>query len=310
MLGRYSGHRTILVPSTLAGPLAGVRRPPTANPGDVGTAADSRAHVGPDQPIEEHCVEPWADQLLRGETDRAWDLFVDRYRRLIFSAIRRYTLEHDEVMDVFAHVCAALREANLARLRGFVDGPASRARFSTWLVAVVRNQTIDWFRHRDGRHRLTVPAGLTHAQQRIYERVFHDGRSHLEVFELLTACDAVNLSYREYSRELAVVYRVAYGGRRAPLLRELGPPAPLPALQPDDELAHADAAAKVDDALSTLEETERLAIQLFVVEEMAAVDVANVVGWPNAKAVYNRVTRALAAMRQRLEGRGIHRADL
>ena len=105
--------------------------------------------IGLDEPrglgrlTEERAMEPWADQLLRGETERAWDLFVDRYRRLIFSAIRRYASGHDEIMDVFAHVCAALREQDLARLRGFIVTPSPRAQFSTWLVAVVRNQTID-----------------------------------------------------------------------------------------------------------------------------------------------------------------------
>src|SRR6266705_1720985 len=42
---------------------------------------------------------------------------VERYRRLLFGAIRHYTAEPDDVMDVFAHVCAAFRENDFARLR-------------------------------------------------------------------------------------------------------------------------------------------------------------------------------------------------
>ena len=54
---------------------------------------------------------------------------------------------------------------------------------------------------------------------------------------------------------------------------------------------------------------ERVAVELYVIEEMPAEAVAKVVGWPNAKAVYNHVYRALAAMRQRLQQAGL-RADL
>jgi RNA polymerase sigma factor (sigma-70 family) len=266
---------------------------------------------GIDWPTEERAVEPWADQLLRGETERAWDLFVDRYRRLIFSAIRRYASGHDEIMDVFAHVCAALREQDLDRLRGFIVTPSPRAQFSTWLVAVVRNQTIDWFRHRDGRRRLTVPASLSPIQQCIYERVFHEGRSHVEVFELIKTRELGVMTYRQYSRELAIVYRIAYAGARAPLLREMAAPPPVAAVsQPDDRIIEAESGKRMEEAMAALDPAERLAIELFVVEEMSAADVARTVGWPNAKAVYNRVTRALVSIRLRLERRGIQRGDL
>src|SRR6266516_2629265 len=62
-------------------------------------------------------VESWIAPLDSGDPERAWDLFVERYRRLIFGAIRHYTAEPDDVMDVFAHVCAAFRENDFARLR-------------------------------------------------------------------------------------------------------------------------------------------------------------------------------------------------
>src|SRR5213080_3162157 len=55
-------------------------------------------------------MEGWAAELASGRPDAAWDLFLDRYRRLIFAAIRHYAQDHDDVMDVFARVCEALRE--------------------------------------------------------------------------------------------------------------------------------------------------------------------------------------------------------
>jgi DNA-directed RNA polymerase specialized sigma24 family protein len=54
----------------------------------------------------------------------------------------------------------------------------------------------------------------------------------------------------------------------------------------------------------------RLAVELFIVEGMTAAEVARLVGWPNAKAVYNRVSRALAHIRAGLEREGTGRGDL
>src|SRR5438552_2254687 len=148
-------------------------------------------------------MEGWAAELASGRPDAAWDLFLDRYRRLIFAAIRHYAQDYDDVMDVFARVCEALREDDLRRLRTYVAQPDHRARFSTWLVTVVRHVTVDWFRHRDGRRRLSV-----------------------------------------------------------------------------------------------------------VAEELPAADVARILGLPNAKAVHNRVYRALAAARARLAQVGVGRGDV
>src|SRR5438270_12782164 len=130
-------------------------------------------------------VDDWVAELRAGRPEPAWDRFLDRYRRLIFSAIRHYAEDYDDVMDVFAQVCEALRADDLRRLRSYVDQPDHRARFSTWLVTVVRHLTIDWFRHRDGRRRLSVVAeGLPPLRRRIVELAFPDRRSHFVPYYL------------------------------------------------------------------------------------------------------------------------------
>ncbi len=55
-------------------------------------------------------------------------------------------------------------------------------------------------------------------------------------------------------------------------------------------------------ALETLPVDVRLAILLFVVDDVPADQVAVIVGWQNRKAVYNRVHRALGQLRERLAG--------
>src|SRR5438874_12185824 len=76
-------------------------------------------------------VDDWVAELRAGRREPAWDRFLDRYRRLIFSAIRHYAEDYDDVMDVFAQVCEALRADDLRRLRSYVDQPDHRAGLRT-----------------------------------------------------------------------------------------------------------------------------------------------------------------------------------
>jgi len=260
-------------------------------------------------------VEDWVAELQRGRSDAAWDLFLGRYRRLIFAAIRHYAQDYDDVMDVFARACEALRADELRRLRSWVDQPDHRARFSTWLVTVVRHLTVDWFRHRDGRRRLSVAAeGLPPLRRRIFECVFLDQRSHIEAYELIHAAEAPTLTFREFLSELRATYHAVSGGRRGQVLRDLAPTADAPDDLPDPTGPSTTAAAEqsqlMERALSVLPPDDRLIVELYVLEELPAETVAQVLGLANAKAVYNRAYRALAAVREQLERAGVRREDL
>jgi len=257
-------------------------------------------------------MEDWAVELRRDRPEVAWDVFVSRYRRLIFAAIRHYAQDYDDVMDVFARVCEALREDDLRRLRAYIAQPDHRARFSTWLVTVVRHATVDWFRHRDGRRRQSAVAdGLPPLQRRIFELVFVDHKSHVETFELIRTSDASTLSFSEFLAELRATYRAVSDGRRGNVLRELGA-APPPEAEPDAQEAPlpAESRALVERALCSLSHEDRVAVELYVIEELPAADIARTLGLPNAKAVYNRVYRALAAVRDQLEQAGLRREDV
>ena len=258
----------------------------------------------------EQRVDGWLEDLRAGRHDAAWDRFIDRYRRLIFSAIRHYARDPDDVMDAFAHVCEALHQNDLARLRRYTDSPSPNARLSTWLVTVVRNLTVDWLRRRNGRPRRAVPAGLSPLQHRIYQQVFVEGQSHEACFQRLRLSEVPPTSSHEFAEALIGTYRVV-----AAAGRDAGPAAPgvglAPAAEsPEQNLLAAAAARHLDAILALLDPSDRLAIQLFVVDELAAADVARIVGWPNAKMVYNRVSRGLATLRSELERQGIERRDL
>jgi len=253
----------------------------------------------------------WSNALAGDGSEAAWDLFLDRYRRLIFAAIRHYAQDYDDVMDVFVWVCEALHEDGMRRIRSYLDQNEHRARFSTWLVAVVRHLTVDWFRMRDGRPRLPAAAeGLPPIQRRIFEHVFLDHLSHIEAYERLQASDAPALTFRQYLAELRATYAAATHGRRGWVLRELAS-VPLPEMDsdvpPDDA---ADRRELLERALRVLSEEDRVAVQLYVIDELPAREVAQVLGLPTAKAAYNRVYRALAVVREELRRAGFREGDL
>jgi len=257
-------------------------------------------------------MEDWTAALDRDDAEAAWDLFISRYRRLIFAAIRHYAQDYDDVMDVFARVCEALREDDLRRLRAYHAQAEHRARFSTWLVTVVRNLTIDWFRRRDGRRRLpAVAEELPPRQRQMFEHVFLEGRSHVEAFELIRARESAGMTFKEFLRELHAMYRAVREGRRGSLLRELHPVLPIET-RPDEASAveASERQTLLERALATLSEQDRVAVELYVAEELPAAEVARIVGLPNAKAVYNRVYRALATLEEHLARSGIGSADV
>ena len=133
-------------------------------------------------------------------------------------------------------------------------------------------------------------------------------RSHVETYELMCSAEGLDLPFGKYLAELAATYRAVAQVRRGHLLRELGgPPPPEAAADPPTV---SDTREKLGAILEGLPDEDRVAVELYVIEELPAEDVARIVGLPNAKAVYNRVYRALGTLRERLQRAGIGPGDL
>jgi len=257
-------------------------------------------------------MEPWRAKLDEGESVAAWDLFIEQYRRLIFATIKQLAHDHDDILDVFTSVCEALRDDDLARLRRYTESPGERARFSTWLVTVVRNQAIDWLRHRDGRLRPSPPPALSPIQLQIFEHLTN-GRSHVEAYEMISARSASPISFGAFLKEVKSTYHALGASHRIVAREEMAAiTVPLHDITVafEDSLPIEEAKERIARALETLPSEDRLAVQLFVVDEIPAAEVARIVGWRNAKSVYNRVYRALGSLRESFERQGIGRGDL
>jgi RNA polymerase sigma factor (sigma-70 family) len=253
-------------------------------------------------------MEPWLVSLRDGDSEAAWNGFHRRYRRLILATIRRLVHDPDDLMDVYASVCAALVADGCARLRRYSPGVSGPSGAGTWVVAVVRNLTVDWLRKEHGRTRLTVPSSLSPLQQAIYSAICIEGHSPTAAYELLRARRSDVGGFHEFLRVVRQTHLAAPCPQGVPLRPTA--PAPEPVPSPADDAETSEAALRVRAELGTLPPDLRLAIELYVVERIPAADVARLVGWPNAKAVYNRVTRALAQLRARLGQAGIRKGDL
>jgi len=257
-------------------------------------------------------MDDWMRELHRGDRDAAWDLFVARYRRVIFAAIHHYARDPDDVMDVFAWVSEALRKDDFYRLRQYAEQPARPAQFSTWLVTVVRHLTVDWLRHRDGRRhvsRLTIE--LPALQRRIFEHIYVDGHSHVAAYEMIRAAGDPELTFAHFLVELrAMRAALAAAGHDHMLRRSSGLPSDDRAFHPATTGETAERRAVLGDAVDSLDTGDRQAVDLYVLDGQPAARVATMLGLPNAKAVYNRVYRALDELRHRLEKAGIRRGDL
>ena len=87
-----------------------------------------------DQELVEHCLS---------KAPGAWDLFVERYARLIYWAIERalsrsqFTYTQEDLEDLFQQVFLLLWEKKLEDARGV-------RKLSTWLVIVIHRAVLDY----------------------------------------------------------------------------------------------------------------------------------------------------------------------
>lgn len=246
-------------------------------------------------------MEAWRAALDAGDTETAWTLFLARYHRLIGATVARCIPDAEDAHDAFAHLCDKLWEGQLRRLRQFHEKSHHSAKFSTWLVVVVRNLAIDWRRAQDGRPRTSPPQGLSPLREEIYRLVLVARRSHSEAYEILRARTDGLCSFPQFLREVKETYREVDARRWSHLAMHQIFAFESAESAPDEDDVDSDVQrSRLAEALSHLSESDRGAIQLFVVEDRPAAEVARTLGWANSKTVYNRVRRALAALRARM----------
>ncbi len=141
------------------------------------------------------------DQLGSRQPATAWAQFLEIYSPLILRVVRAFEREPDSIGDCFLYVAEQLSRNQFRRLRRFK--PEGRARFATWLQAVVRNLCLDWHRKEFGRHRIFQSIGrLGHLEQEVFRLSYLRGFHKEECFfELRTTHPALTREQVDASLE-------------------------------------------------------------------------------------------------------------
>lgn len=121
-----------------------------------------------------------AQAVVRGEVE-AWHYFIERYTALLYSVLRRYLFDEEELRSVYVLLLDRLYNRKLASYEG-------RSALSTWLVLVARNVAADHLRKTKGRK---VPSRslekLPAVDQRIFQLFYVEEASIAEIRERLRA---------------------------------------------------------------------------------------------------------------------------
>jgi DNA-directed RNA polymerase specialized sigma24 family protein len=244
--------------------------------------------------------------LLRDEDDPPVQLepidLLLRFEPIIRQIIRRIVCGYDDGEDAFSWVCERLLLDDGRRLRFCDPSRAPEGRIADRLRTVVRRLTIDWIRMRNGRTQRAIPGALSALHRAIFHAMYVDHESLPATYELIRSYKLYADSFTHFLREvrqlqMTVLSRAIHTERRCTRV----PLSPDLSVVEDDDGDPAEALSPpVREALLRLKGDDLRAVILFVVQDQSADEVARSLGWTGAKMVYNRVSRALKALRTEL----------
>ena len=119
------------------------------------------------------------DEISYGD-DRAvdaWRDFLDQYSKLILKIIWLNEHNYDQVMEKYLFVCTKLCENNFSVFRTFKKEHCSKPPdFTAWLSVVVRNLCIDAHRKQHGRKRFPkLLLSMTETDRKFFELYYWKG---------------------------------------------------------------------------------------------------------------------------------------
>jgi RNA polymerase sigma factor (sigma-70 family) len=121
-----------------------------------------------------HDIGDLLRRLNSADAGPAWVEFIDRYAQVIINTAAQFEYTQDRIDDCFLYVCEKLNDDGFRRLLTFDTG--GKAKFRTWLGAVVFNLCVDWHRQEFGRARLLPAiAALPAFDQSVYRLIIEQG---------------------------------------------------------------------------------------------------------------------------------------
>jgi RNA polymerase sigma factor (sigma-70 family) len=258
---------------------------------------------------------------------QAWTQFLEAYWPIILQVVQLFEREPDHRADCFLFVCEQLSNHQFRRLRRFK--PHGKARFETWLRAVVRNLCTDWHRKEFGRHRIfKAVAALSALDQEVFRYVYMQGSSKEDCFLHLLASDA-NLERAQIEESLERLQRVLTPRQlwllstRTPGIQPIeresedDPPSvqrDIPDAAPDPEASWVlkEQQAALERALARLSKPELLLIRMRYDQGLKLTEISEILGLKDAQTVDRRLRDVLEKLRKDLapfgRGRGKNQA--
>jgi RNA polymerase sigma factor (sigma-70 family) len=257
-------------------------------------------------------IETILDGLHSKDAQSSWQSFLITYSDSIYAVVTMFARDSDLAGDCFLFVCEKLADKEYRRLRAF--RPNGKARFSTWLRAVVRNLCLDWHRARFGRRQVfRSVAALGAFEQQIFGLVFQRRLSPEEAWNDL-ARSFPGISYAQFEAECAKL-RGLLTSRQLWLLTtanvkpesldddqkfgslvDLTDPAPDPEALAVLHQSH----IMLSRAVHKLDAGSQLLLRLRYAGGLGLQEIAKLVGLKDAQTVDRRIRRALEQVRDNL----------
>lgn len=251
-------------------------------------------------------------RLRSDQAEVAWQWFLTTYAALIAGTIKPFSRDSDDQGDCFLFVCEKLADQRYRRLLAFK--PDERARFSTWLRAVVRNLCLDWLRSRYGRKQAFQSiASEGPVESEIFRCVFQRRLSMEQAWLELNAA-GIAISFDEFENR-AIQIQKMLTSRQLWLLSTANSQATSiesnteedstidvrdPGLSPEDTLLLNDIHESVSKAVESLEQADRLLIRLRYSQELGLAEIAGLLGLKDAQTADRRIRDALDKVRRHL----------
>jgi RNA polymerase sigma factor (sigma-70 family) len=253
------------------------------------------------------------EALQSDQKDLAWESFLTTYSELIYGVIKTFAHNPDQSSDCFLFVCTKLADKNYRRLRAF--RPDGRARFSTWLRAVVRNLCLDWHRSVFGRRQLfRFVASRSTLDQEIFEAAFQRCAKLHDIWNDLTQ-KGFDLSYSEVQERVEELRNLMsfrqlwlLSASKMPIesldLSEESSPRievidPLP--DPERMAILKETRTGLARALRVVDPSDRLLLRLRYLEGLGLVEVARLVGLKDAQTADRRIREAIEHLREKID---------
>ena len=217
--------------------------------------------------------------------------------------------DHDQVLDLYLHVCENLAANDCRRLRSFQHGGTGE--FAGWLSAVARNLCIDRLRQQRGRRRLPrAIAGLDVVERELFQAIVFDGHGSTEAMErlraqrpdlatsrLVLALERIQSSVSP--RQLSELATTARGAADASPLDDL---AQIPDGRADaeTELLEREQRDQVRAAVASLDPDDRLLLRLRFEQGLTLAQAGTVLGLKDHRKTHERLTKILDKLRTAL----------